>query len=152
MLPENQILPASIPTFPHIFVLMIKWFQTLCLCLAVITVLGHGMISHHHDDDADRISHHDAHEDHDDDHDYAGHTEHSDNNPFSFKYLDHLYSNACPAHVSLDIDQYFILRTREVTMIAATTTCSWMFILKNEHPPPFDYSHTISLRGPPSSC
>jgi len=109
------------------------------MSLAVFTVLGHGIIPHHHSEDIP-LTHHD-----DPNH-------HKDSNPFSFKYLDHFYSSHTSVLSSIDQDQVYVLPFPFHLEIPIENIKSWHHIVRNEYPPPLSIHYNFSLRGPPASC
>ena len=127
---------------------MIKWLRKILVSLTVFTVLGHGMIAHQHPEDIAVISHHDDHVD--DDHDT---NQHQENNPFSFKFLDHLYTPPGSVFYSWDSEGiYFLLSENGYSVETPENILPWQFFIKNEHPPPVQFHYSLSLRGPPVSC
>ena len=103
-----------------------KWVYKILMSLAVFTVLGHGMITHHHSEDIP-LAHHD--DDQDSDH-------HSDNNLFSFKYLDHFYSPHSSVSVPIDQDHLYVLPVQFHSEILVENIKPWRYIVRNEYPPP----------------
>lgn len=133
---------------------MLIWMQKILVSLAVFTVLGHGMISHHHREDFIITAHHNQ-----DYHDKNGHNEddhdtdhRQDHNPFSFKYLAHFYTPSATFPLADNTATYCILPTINYGLVSIETIAPFNFVLQNEHPPPLPLHHTISLRGPPASC
>lgn len=127
---------------------MFKWLQKILISLAVLPMLGHGIIPHRHTDDTVAIAHHDK--DHDGGHDMNSQ---DDQNPFSYKYLDHNYTTPAGVTCFLSIAvSIFILPINEFCLTSVENIRGWQFIIKNEHPPPLPWCHTVALRGPPTFC
>lgn len=127
---------------------MRKYVQQILLTLAVVTVLGHSIIAHQHKEttlisDQQVINDHD---DHDDDHD-ADH--HKDHNPFSSKYLDHVYHSSVSFPETDHSITGFVLPETHFDLVPIQKTGPCRFAIRNEHPPPLSFTNTISLRGPP---
>src|SRR5204863_4984400 len=110
---------------------MQKWLQKILVPFAFMVALGHNVFPHHHHEEITAIENH--HHD-DDDH---------DKNPFSFKFLDHLFF---PNQAKVFTADDFLISSDQLTesnyqpeLIVLQLKKSVIF--KNEFPPPSNHNH-----------
>jgi hypothetical protein len=120
---------------------MNQWLQKILISLTCTLVLGHNIFPHHHHDEAAAIEHHHGHDD-DDDHDH---------NIYSFGQLDESF---VPAKIQCGLycDYASIIFAQPVNEFNFELTPfnkKPEYSFKKEFPPPGNYHHKLSLRGPP---
>ena len=121
-----------------IFVELKKCFHKFFVGLALLVVLGHTAIAHHHHDEFVIAE---DHHDHDDEHEHS---------IFSFGHLDEDFvpsksQQNLPADLGYFIAELILGEMQNHFAISSKID----YQLRNEYPPPDNHYHTTSLRGPP---
>ena len=120
---------------------MLKRLSYIFIFFSVVITVGHSIIAHHHDFEATESHHHDNGED--DDHDHS---------MFSFGQLD---ENFIFSHsnftLSNDVNTtFFLIPSNPLSVKINFSIGRTDFITHQEFPPPEDYFHSASHRGPPT--
>ena len=120
---------------------MIKKFPYIFIFLSVIITVSHSIIAHHHhfDTSIEEANHY-----HDDDE--------QDHSMFSFGQLDESFIFS---HSNLTLSNeasttLFLIPTNPLLVPINYTIGCTDFITHKEFPPPEDYFHSASYRGPPT--
>lgn len=126
--------------------------QTILLLIAVATVIGHGILPHIHYDETPAITnqHH-----HDEEQPAGKHHHHDDKNKddqhniFSFAQLDENFipTKGQARTFELPVEYLHVIIEFRSSKFSATTKIHYGWY--REYPPPDNYYHITSLRGPP---
>ena len=122
---------------------MLKKFAYIFIFLSVLITVSHNAVAHHHhfETEAEEADHHDD-----------GDDDHHDHSMFSFGQLDEsfIFSHS---NITLSNDlntTLFLIPANPLLVTINFTTGRTDFITHQEFPPPEDYFHSASYRGPPT--
>lgn len=121
---------------------MLKRISHFFIFISVTITLSHGIVAHHHHFEEVFIESH-QHSDNDDHHDHS---------LFSFGQLDEsfIFSQSYPT-ISNDVNTtLFLIPSNQLLALTNSSIARTDFITHQEFPPPEDYFHSASHRGPPT--
>lgn len=122
---------------------MLKRLANIFIFLSVIITVGHNVVAHHHHFETEEEESH--HQDGADD-------KHHDHEMFSFGQLDDsfIFSHSHTTFSNNVNTTLFLIPTNELSIAINFSIGRTDFITHQEFPPPEDYFHSTSLRGPPT--
>jgi hypothetical protein len=132
---------------------MRKWINNILLIVAVLTIVGHNSLPHHHHDIIDAIAIHDHHDsekacDHDDDHEQK---KESHQNIFSFAQMDEEFVPKQYNKTYIDQPALYLhipVLTEKFEPVRLISQCCFGYY--REFPPPGKYLFNRFSRPPPS--
>ena len=122
---------------------MLKRLAYFFIFLSVVITVSHNIVAHHHhfEAEAEEAQHHDD-----------GDDDHHDHNMFSFGQLDDSFTFS-DSHITVNNDvntTLFLIPSTPFSLTVNIVEGRRDFITHQEFPPPEDYFHFASHRGPPT--
>ena len=132
---------------------MKKWLQKILLLIAVITVVGHNTLPHHHYEEIQELIQHHHNEEQEEPQHHHDHDENKDDEHgiFSFAQLDENFVPAKWQDISIALPFLYLVTpviTYQYNLLKANSKTHFGYY--KEFPPPGNYLLNLPSRAPPA--